>query len=135
MPYQETAHRPKARAVNMKNSRYDIKCGRPGPWGNPYRIGPDGDRSQVIAKHKAHIQRRIESGDLKMEQLAALSGKRLGCWCKPSPCHADHLARLADAARAILDALEQFRQRGAAPQSMAQARALSRRILAAGKGS
>ena len=26
-----------------------------------------------------------------------LKGKRLGCWCKPLPCHGDVLAELADA--------------------------------------
>jgi Domain of unknown function (DUF4326) len=30
--------------------------------------------------------------------LPGLRGKRLGCWCKPLPCHADILAEFADAA-------------------------------------
>ena len=130
----ETGHRPKARAVNRRHCRYDVYCGRPGPWGNPYRIGPDGDRAAVIAKHKAHIRRRLCSGQLTLEQLAALSGKKLGCWCKPQPCHADYLAQLADAAQSVLNTIEQFRKRGAAPPAVTQARRAARRLLAAGKG-
>jgi hypothetical protein len=29
---------------------------RPGPFGNPFEIGRDGDREEVIAKHAAWIQ-------------------------------------------------------------------------------
>ena len=130
----ETGHRPKARAVNRRHTRYDVYCGRPGPWGNPYRIGPDGDRAAVIAKHKAHIRRRLRSGQLTLEQLAALSGKKLGCWCKPQPCHADYLAQLADAAQSILDTIKLFQKRGATPPAMSQSRRAARRLLAAGKG-
>ncbi|WNZ62248.1 DUF4326 domain-containing protein [Myxococcus sp. MxC21-1] len=29
--------------------------------------------------------------------MLTLRGKRLGCWCKPGPCHADILAEWVDA--------------------------------------
>jgi hypothetical protein len=32
-----------------------------------------------------------------MAALPELRGKKLGCWCKPGPCHGDVLAELANA--------------------------------------
>ena len=122
-------------AVNLRRSGYDIYCGRPGPWGNPFRIGPDGDRNAVIVKHKTHVRQRIRSGALTLEQLNSLYGKRLGCYCKPAPCHADFLAELADTAHAILELLSRFRDQGAGPDSQKRARLLSCQFLAAGAGS
>ena len=88
----------------------------------------------MIRQHRDHIRGRLRSGQIILEQLAALSGKKLGCYCKPQPCHADYLAQLADAAHNILDTIKQFRQRGATPPAITQARTATRRILAAGKG-
>lgn len=62
----QTVSRPKARSVNLKAFRFYINCSRAGIWGNPYRIEPDGSRSEVIAKHKAHIRHRIPAGNLSM---------------------------------------------------------------------
>jgi hypothetical protein len=59
-------------------------------WHNPYKIGEDGDRDEVIAKYEARIRRSPEH----MARLPELSGKVLGCWCAPQPCHGDVLARL-----------------------------------------
>ncbi len=66
------------------------------PWANPYRIGVDGDRAQVIALYRANLEGRL-SGDRELvDELAELSGKVLMCWCSPAPCHGDVLAELAD---------------------------------------
>ena len=67
--------------------------GRPTRWGNPYVIGRDGDREEVIRKYTAHITRLVDSGDL---DLSELEGRDLVCWCAPLPCHADVLLRLAN---------------------------------------
>ena len=122
-------------AVNLRKSGYDIYCGRPGPWGNPFRIGPDGSRDAVISKHKAHVRQRIRSGSVTLEQLASLYGQRLECYCKPEPCHADFMVELADTAHAILGLLSRFRELGADRQSQKQVRVLSCQFLAAGTGS
>lgn len=63
----ETGHRPNARAVNCRHSCYDVYRGRPGPRGNPYRIGPDGDRASVLRRHREHIRRRLRSAQLALE--------------------------------------------------------------------
>ena len=64
-------------------------------WGNPYRVGLDGDREQVIARYRAGLWRRIRAGEVALEELAALDGMWLACWCDPLPCHGHVLARAA----------------------------------------
>ena len=66
-----------------------IYVGRPSKWGNPYRIGQDGSREQVIRLYRlALIASQVD--------LSELQGKDLVCWCAPSPCHADILLELAN---------------------------------------
>jgi hypothetical protein len=62
------------------------------PLANPFRIGVDGDREQVIAKYRDYLLARTDL----LALLPDLQGKRLGCWCNPLPCHADIIAELAD---------------------------------------
>ncbi len=79
------------RVVNVdKKEKYDIYIGRGSDWGNPYPIGIDGDRDEVIRKYQYDFDR----GYLKSskEQLLKLRGKTLGCHCKPAACHGDILA-------------------------------------------
>jgi hypothetical protein len=60
-------------------------------WGNPFLIGRDGGRAEVIAKYEAWL---LDNPAL-LTRLPELAGLTLGCWCKPEPCHGDVLARLA----------------------------------------
>lgn len=110
--------------VNIKYSRCDIRCCRPGRWGNRFRIGKDGDRNTVIVKFGRHTRKQIAEGKIKLKELAGLSGKRLGCYCAPQPCHANVLAKLADAAKSALNALETFRLSGATAEAVNKARTL-----------
>ena len=41
--------------VHCKRDKYDVYIGRPSKWGNPYEIGVDGSRKEVIEKYKAWI--------------------------------------------------------------------------------
>jgi len=66
--------------------------GRPSKWGNPYSIGKDGDRAEVIEKYRKYI---LNSPEL-LKALPELKGKRLGCWCFPLPCHGDVLVELVE---------------------------------------
>jgi hypothetical protein len=60
-------------------------------WANPYKLQKDGGgRAQALADYEAHVRRKPEL----MAALPELGGKRLGCWCKPLPCHGDVLVRL-----------------------------------------
>ncbi len=67
------------------------------PLANPFKIGRDGDREQVIAKYRDWLHCRIQAGDREvLNELARLTsivertGKLvLACWCAPLPCHGD----------------------------------------------
>jgi hypothetical protein len=62
-------------------------------WGNPFKIGLDGTRDEVIAKYRAWI---VQQPAL-MAALPELRGQDLACWCAPEPCHGDVLLELANA--------------------------------------
>lgn len=79
--------------VNMTREKCDIPIDRRGPFGNPFRIGQDGTRSDVIAKHLALWRNSLTAPDTRtktIEALCLLKGKRLGCHCKPLACHGDN---------------------------------------------
>lgn len=66
-----------------------VYIGRPSKWGNPFVLGRDGNRDEVIRKYEAWIA----TTDLDPTELR---GKDLVCWCAPLPCHGDVLLRLAN---------------------------------------
>lgn len=78
--------------VHCKRSPYDVYIGRPSVWGNPFSIGKDGSREEVIAKFKAY---GLNEG-LDIRAKKELCGKVLGCWCSPQYCHGDVLAEWAN---------------------------------------
>lgn len=80
------------RAVNLVRNKYDVRVDRTTKWGNPFRIGPDGDRDEVCDKHAEWIKTQPQL----LAALGELKGKRLGCWCAPLRCHGDTLAKLAE---------------------------------------
>lgn len=80
--------------VNRKIYRGEsIYIGRPSVLGNPFRIGPDGDRPTVLVKYRRWLWNEIQRRGLVFEEvqrLAELAEKDdliLGCWCAPQPCH------------------------------------------------
>jgi hypothetical protein len=77
------------------------RCGKfPGStYGNPYKVGADGTRDEVVAmyKHDWHAQLTAEPGAVPFrEMIEALRGKVLGCWCAPKRCHGDALVELLE---------------------------------------
>ena len=95
--------------VNLKHEPHALANGavridRRTRFGNPYRIGRDGTREEVIARFRAELWRRIRAGEVSLEELAALHGKTLACHCAPLPCHGDVLARAAAWAASVLAA-------------------------------
>lgn len=84
------------RVLNKKTDRIPpgaVYCGRPSPFGNPFVIGRDGSRADVIAKYEAWLTRQ----PALLARLPSLKGRDLACWCAPLPCHCDVLLRLANA--------------------------------------
>jgi uncharacterized protein DUF4326 len=86
------------KVVHCKKEQYDVYIGREcyglpsSIWGNPFKIGPDGTREQVIEKYRKYI---LDKPEL-LQQLESLRGKTLGCWCSPQHCHGDVLAELLE---------------------------------------
>lgn len=70
-----------------------VYIGRPSKWGNPFVVGRDGTRAQVIAKYRAYLL----GNDWLKAALPELRGKDLVCWCAPDACHGDVLCELANA--------------------------------------
>lgn len=81
------------RVVHCKKEPFDVYIGRPSKWGNPFKIGKDGSREEVIQKYRHWI---LANPVLVAQLPTELKGKRLGCWCKPYACHGDVLVELAD---------------------------------------
>jgi len=75
--------------------------GRPSRWGNPFKLGRDGDREQVMAKYAAWLEDRLADDTFRKELRKLSEATALVCWCKPEACHGDLLvaamARLSDA--------------------------------------
>ena len=79
------------RVVHCKKAAHDVYIGRPSKWGNPFAIGRDGNREEVIAKYEEWVKKQPHL----MAALPELKGKVLGCWCAPQACHGDVLAKLS----------------------------------------
>lgn len=82
--------------VNRHKEPYDIYIGRGTKWGNPFRSGIDGTRTEVIKLYEEYLLSKLNKGDIKLDELLELKGKRLGCSCKPKACHGDILVTLID---------------------------------------
>lgn len=74
-----------------------VYIGRPSPLGNPFRIGQDGTREDVINKYREWLDSRLASGDehvcSEFNRIGNLAhkegGVKLLCWCAPLACHGD----------------------------------------------
>lgn len=81
---------------------YDIYIGREwlefqeSKWHNPFHVGKDGNRQEVLAKYKSYI---LGNEELLL-CLHELEDKILACWCKKpgldQECHGDVLKSLAN---------------------------------------
>ncbi len=70
-----------------------VYVGRPSKWGNPFSVGKDGTRNEVIAKYADWLDGMMFNNLLNPGEL---QGKDLVCWCAPLPCHADVLLEWAN---------------------------------------
>lgn len=86
--------------ANLRSTPEYEYIGRGSGWGNPYSMYDDSgggleEREEVIRKYRYDFER----GFLKRSKkdALALAGKRLGCFCKPEPCHGDVIAEYLNA--------------------------------------
>jgi len=77
-----------------RRGKWDLSASK---WRNPFKIGRDGDRAEVIEKYRRWITEG--EGRHLLADLHELEGKRLGCWCAPKPCHGGVLLELLDERR------------------------------------
>ena len=80
--------------INIKDSKGDVNekyIGRGSKWGNPFKIGRDGNREEVIEKYREDLLQSDVLNDIE-----ELRGKVLVCFCKPKACHGDILVELLE---------------------------------------
>lgn len=80
------------KVVHWKKEPYDVYIGRPSIWGNPFEIGKDGTRKEVIEKYRRWIKKQPNL----LKKLPSLKDKVLGCWCSPKDCHGRILIELVN---------------------------------------
>lgn len=69
-----------------------VYIGRPSKWGNPFVIGKDGTRDEVIAKFEQYLL----NNTVLLAQIDELRGKDLICFCAPQACHGDILIKYSN---------------------------------------
>lgn len=65
---------------------HDHYIGRGSLWGNPFTVKEYG-RQVAIELYRSHLDRLLKDPEV-YEAFRQLDG-RLGCHCKPLPCHGD----------------------------------------------
>lgn len=83
--------------VGRKNVRFGVS---ESVLANPFVIGKDGDRDEVILKYRYWLWQRVkEEGEVYahlldlVERVRAGEELKLVCWCKPKGCHGDVVKR------------------------------------------
>ena len=91
--------------MNDENNIYIGRCGvvfidkkrfplESSNFANPYKIGKDGTREEVITKYKEYIENKLENNESLQKELILMKNKNLGCWCYPDMCHGNILLEL-----------------------------------------
>jgi hypothetical protein len=80
-----------------------IYIGRGSMFGNPYKIGEDGDRNDVIEKYIKHFHTKLWNHPKFETAIMGLTGLTLGCYCRPKAgfqgkvlCHGQIIAAYLD---------------------------------------
>lgn len=88
--------------VHCKRAKFDVYIGRamPGfqasPFANPFKIGVDGTRAEVIQKYEVWLREQLRNSPFLIKSLMELDGKVLGCWCAPQRCHGEVLIKIIE---------------------------------------
>lgn len=81
------------KVLNKRVNTDGVYIGRPTKWGNPFVIGQDGNRHDVVQKYREWI---LNYPELISDAKRELKGKNLVCWCAPAECHGDVLIEIAN---------------------------------------
>ncbi len=72
------------RVVNIYKYKGEYEyIGRPSSCGNPFVIGRDGDRDEVIELYRNYFNDRISTEAAFKTIIESLRGGILGCFCRP----------------------------------------------------
>ena len=101
--------------VNRRNGRVTgVYVGRPSVLGNPYVIGHDGARHDVVDQYRAWLREQYRHDGAVRRALRQLAMRYLTdgaltliCWCAPQPCHAEVIR---DAVLGMVHAWERARE-------------------------
>ena len=88
--------------IHIKNklgATNEVYIGRGSKWGNPYKIGVDGNRQEVIAKYRVYLAKHPTLSN----HFNELVGKTLVCYCKPKACHGDVLVEYVETMEKVND--------------------------------
>ncbi len=88
--------------VHVHHAPFDFYIGRPhaefprgSAYENPFHVGRDGDREEVLEKFREWWCHPDQLW-LRQRALRELRDKTIGCWCKdpfkPKECHGDIIA-------------------------------------------
>ena len=92
MPERFQLHRSRGR----RKPPGSVVVSRPSKWGNPFRVGVDGDAAECARAYRLALvgsELDVTVADVRRE----LGGRDLACWCPPgAPCHGDVLLALAN---------------------------------------
>jgi len=74
-----------------------IRIDRKTRWGNPFPMlnKSEVERTRVVTAYREHLWKQIQSGVVRIPDLAELDGKDLACWCAPKLCHGNVLREAA----------------------------------------
>lgn len=80
-----------------KHPQHVRYIGRGSIFGNPFKIGEDGTREEVIEKYRVWFYDRLSWDAYFKHRVESLRGCILGCFCKPQACHGDIIKEYLDA--------------------------------------
>lgn len=81
--------------IGPKECENGVSISRGTPWGNPFVIGKDGNREEVIEKYRVYAYAKwVEDQGYGIDWLEPLRGKDLVCYCAPLACHGDVLLEM-----------------------------------------
>ena len=84
-----------ARVIHWQDKTGDsreVYIGRPTEYGNPFVLGRDGEREEVLEKFRTYFNRRLQRDPSFWWLVQKLIGRTLVCHCKPLACHGDVIA-------------------------------------------
>ena len=91
-----------SRAKGWRLPEGAVNCSRPGPLGNPFKVGRDGTREECVRLYRtllsglvvfgpgATTDEQVDALNYLVDHREELRGRDLSCWCAlDGPCHAE----------------------------------------------